>query len=145
MTSAMYDLQRIVFDRLKTDTNITALVAARIYDHVPARAGTEGKNIAPDFPYISFGASSATDDDAEGLIAGEFSLQIDIWSQHTGSKKEAYKIVDAVKKSLHHYDVDMGVNALADMRVVLRRVIDDPDGVTSHGIVQIEAMIEEND
>lgn len=141
----MEDLQRVVFERLNADSRVSELIAGRVFDHVPGRAGIAGKDITPEFPYISFGPADVIDDDAEGIIAGEHSLQIDIWSQYSGGKKEAYRIVDIVKKSLHHFEADLSGNALVDMRVVSRRVIDDPDGITSHGIVQLEAMIEEND
>jgi hypothetical protein len=37
----------------------------------------------------------------------------------------------------------MGDYGLVEMRVDLAQVVSDPDGLTSHGIVQVTALIEE--
>jgi hypothetical protein len=41
--------------------------------------------------------------------------------------------------------VIMTTVTVADMRVTLAQVMDDPDGITSHGVVQVECRIEEAD
>jgi hypothetical protein len=139
--SASTALQKLLYDALRADVAVSAMIGGRVYDRVPS----EEQRIADTgaaFPYISFGAYDFTPDDAECIYSGEHTIQLDIWSQAVG-KVEAKTITDAVRQLLHDYEADMGEYGLVDMRVVLAQVISDPDGLTSHGIVQVTALIEE--
>jgi len=128
-------LQTLIFQRLTTQAGVVALVGTRTYDHPPADVS---------FPYLSFGASDVTEDDADCITGRIETVQIDVWSRAKDGKREAKAIADAVKDALHRWDGNMTTGALAMMRVVLVRVIDDPDGITSHGIVQVECHVEED-
>jgi len=48
-----------------------------------------------------------------------------------------------IYKALHEQELMLAENALAEIRVDFRRVLMDPDGVTSHGVVMVTATIEE--
>ncbi|MGF7005799.1 DUF3168 domain-containing protein [Aminobacter sp. BE322] len=126
-------LQKLVHDALRADTAVAAQIAGRVYDRVPE---------APAFPYVSFGAYDFVADDAECIYAGEHTLQVDIWSRAVG-RVQAKQITDAVRRTVHGYEADMGAFGLVEMRAAFAQVIGDPDGVTSHGIVTVTAMIEE--
>lgn len=127
-------LQKLVFDRLLATPAVTGLIGQRVFDHPPADAA---------FPYVSFGASDYQPDDMECISGRIETLQVDIWSRAQDGKREAKMITDAVKTSLHLYPGEPEVGALVLMRVDMVRMMDDPDGITSHGIVQIEAHLEE--
>jgi hypothetical protein len=45
---------------------------------------------------------------------------------------------------LHDIDAELPTHGLTQMRVVARRVFADPDGKTMHGVVAVEALIEED-
>lgn len=128
-------LQKLVYDRLVAHAGVAALVGSRIYDAPP-----------PDvvLPFISFGPSDGVPDDADCITGLTEVLQIDCWSVQAG-KREIKEIVNAVKSALHGFEVEPDGAALVGLRVVLWRVMDDPDGVTRHGVVQIEAQMEEDD
>jgi hypothetical protein len=128
-------LQTLIFQRLTGASAVTALVAQRVYDHPPKDAV---------FPYLSFGASDSVPDDADCITGRIETLQIDIWSRAQDGKREAKAITDAVKTALHRWTGNLSVGALSMMEVTLSRVIDDPDGETSHGIVQVECHIEDD-
>lgn len=135
--SAQAELQKLILDTLKADAAVMAL-ANGVYDRVPSSPwGPDAIN-----GYISFGPTDVVDDDADCIRSGEHSVQIDCWSRRPGMV-HAKRMVDAVKAALHKQELTLTENALVDLRVTMRRVVPDPDGLTSHGIVMITAMIEE--
>lgn len=132
-------LQKLLYDALRGDAGLSAMIGGRVYDHIPA----DGQgNVTAAYPHVAFGAYDFVPDDADCIVSGDHTLQIDIWSRAVG-KVEAKQITDAVRRRLHGYEADMGAYGLVDMRVVLAQVVGDPDGLTSHGIVQVTASIEE--
>lgn len=132
-------LQKLLYDAMRADAGISTMVAGRVYDHIPTDAA--GKVTAA-FPHIGFGAHDFVTDDADCIYAGEHTIQLNIWSRAVG-RIEAKTITDAVRRLLHGYEADMGDFGLVEMRVDLAQVIGDPDGLTSHGIVQVATLIEE--
>lgn len=135
MASPSNELQTAIYDLLRLDTAVAAMVGTRIYDRVPAASDVP--------PYITFGPSDELEDDAECITSSAHSLQIDVWSEKQGGFKECKEITHAVKVALHEVAVDLPTHALVEMRVTQRRHLRDRDGITSHGVVTIEAMIEE--
>jgi hypothetical protein len=133
--SESWALQKIIFARLTTFAPLQALIAARIYD-APKRDSVA-------FPYVSFGPCDITIDDADCIDGREEALQIDCWSRREGGQKQVKQIADAVKKALHEWQAEPDVGALVSMRVIKIRVFNDPDGITTHGVVTVSAMIEE--
>lgn len=117
------------------------IVRSRIIAQVPALTGvydrpTEGAA----FPYATLGASYWTDDSTECFEAREITLQIDLW--HSQSNKGiAEDLTDDIAAALKGW-ADEAVLAMHPISVSLVRVMDDPDGVSVHGVVQIEAMVE---
>lgn len=132
--SASDDLQGLIFAKLTNSADLGIMCGDRVYDNVPSK---------PEYPYISFGPSDYRPDDVECISGRVETFQLDCWSRDNGKKREARRLTDAVKSALHNVDGDLGDNALVNMRVVLVRVLDDPDGITAHGVVQVEARIEE--
>lgn len=135
--SASAELQKMIRDTLLADAAIMA-PAGGVYDRVPSDPW-KGKTA-----YISFGPSDVVDDDAECIRGGIYSVQIDVWSRDVG-QLEAKRIVDLVHRALHDRELALTANALASMRVGLRRVFLDADGLTTHGAVSVTASIEEAD
>lgn len=127
-------LQKLLYDALRADRGMRDLVAGRVYDRVPKE---------PEFPYVSFGSYDFVPDEADCIYAGEHTQQLDFWSRAAG-RVEARRLVDAARHIIKEIDdVDMGEYSLAGLRVVLARVFGDPDGLTSHGVLQVTATIEE--
>jgi len=136
MSAPDNEFQSAVFNLLVADTDVGALVGDRIYDRVP---------MAGDIPpYITFGPADATNEDADCIPSENHALQIDVWSEKQGGSKECKAITYAVKKALHEVSVNLPTHALVEMRITQRRHFRDPDGITSHGVMTVEAMIEDN-
>ena len=135
MTSPSVELQTAVYARLVANPGVAALVGSRAYDNVPEN---------PTFPYISFGPSDHFTDDSDGIPCRVETLQIDCWARDHGKLRPARELADAVKSALHEYEAEFAVNGLVEMRVTAVRVMGDPDGISAHGIVTLQAIIEEN-
>lgn len=126
------ELQGEIIKVLKADPAVAALVGTRIYDSVPASAV---------FPYISYGPSDLLQDDSGCINGVDIAVQIDTWSRGVGFP-EAKKINGAVRKALHNIDIPLPTNALVMLEHRQTSTRRDPDGLTSHGIVQLNAFIE---
>jgi Protein of unknown function (DUF3168) len=127
-------LQKLVLDTLTADLGVAYVVGDRIYDRARPNAT---------FPFISFGPTSVVlvqDDCLEGRTE---TLQIDIWSTDQAGMLQAKQICDLVIKALNGLEAELEDGYATDIRVVLSQVITDPDGITSHGVIQIEALIDE--
>lgn len=126
------ELQKVVHDLLLRSGAVNALIGDRVYDGVPQD---------PTFPYVSFGPSDFVPLDLECIDSREHSLQLDVWSRDQGRKWKCKDIVDAVHAALHLAEAQMNGAHLVQLRVTLARVFDDPDGITAHGVVSVEADI----
>ncbi|MBZ9888125.1 DUF3168 domain-containing protein [Mesorhizobium sp. BR1-1-3] len=135
MASPSTELQGLLYSTLKADLGVMALVDG-VYDNVPTTAfGTKKA-------YISFGPHDVVDDGADCIESGEHTFQLDCWSRAVG-QVACKDIVDAVKVALHERELTLTNNALVEIRVIMRRVFRDPDGLTSHGVVMVQAIVEE--
>lgn len=133
--SSSAELHGLYINTLRSNTDIMALITG-IYDRVPTDP------FKTKTAYISFGAEDSNEDDAECITGREVTTQIDVWSRAVG-KIECKRIVDLVRRALHRQPLTLTENALVDIWVTLVRVLPDPDGLTTHGVVQVTAMIEE--
>lgn len=130
--SVSTDLQAMIWRRLVADPTLAALVGGRVLDRAP---------VSTQMPFIEFGPSYARRDDAECIRAQVVTMQLDAWSEAQDGRREALLIVDALTDALHLWRGDEAV-AMGPVQVVLAQVADDPGGVATHGIVQIECQIE---
>lgn len=128
----------MVYGALKADSAVMSLVDD-IYDKVPEEAWK-----APRLAFISRGPFFGVPDDADCISGQEVTIQIDVWSRRP-NRWSCDDIVDAVRRVFHRASFDLPQGALCDVRVTLWRVIDDPDPLTTHGVVQITATVEEED
>ena len=118
------------------------IVRARIMAQVPALSGkvfdraTEGLS----YPYATLGPSYWSDTSVQCIEAREVTLQIDIWHSQS-NKGVAEDLTDDIATALRGW-ADTDALTMHPLRVSLVRVMDDPDGQSVHGVVQVEAMVE---
>jgi hypothetical protein len=132
--SASADLQKLIFDRLVADTGVHAIVADRIFDNRPDVAT---------FPCITFGPSDVVEDDAECITGRIETIQLDCWARSNARVNAVKPLVDAVKTALHLFHAEPESSALVELRVIAMRTFMDPDGLTAHGVVTVQAIMEE--
>lgn len=129
------ELQRLYYTTLTSTPAIMAL-ANGVYDKIPtAPFGTKTA-------YISFGPTDSSEDDADCISGQTITTQIDVWSRSVGSL-EAKTLTDLVRKALHRKSLALSDNALVDTSVETTRVFRDPDGITTHGVITVSALVEE--
>lgn len=135
---ASYELQRAIVTRIKADAVLSSLIVDRIYDLVPR--GDDGKVLA-DFPYVSFGDWQDTPENFDCIDASEIAVQLHVWSRDPGFR-EAKRIAKALSRCLHDADITLADNALTYLTYDGRRDLRDPDGLTSHSVVNFSAGVE---
>ncbi len=132
-TPATLDLQSAIVARLRADPDLlAALGGPRIHDGAPR--GT-------DFPYVTLGASGQSDWSDGSTEGGDVSLTLHVWSRE-GGKKEAWAIAGILMRLLHDEPLALGQHHLVTLRAAFAEVRRDPDGITEHGVVRLEALVE---
>lgn len=134
--SPSLELQQLLYSTLHDDFAISSLVNG-VYDIVQPGAFAE-----PKLAYISFGPHDYVPDDADCIIGGEHTFQIDVWSRGIGYPK-CKEIADLVKAKLHESNIELPINALASITVDSVRFLRDADGLTSRSIITVRALVEE--
>ena len=107
MPSAAWSLQKAVFAALAADAPLIALLgAARIYDDVPQSA---------DFPYLTFGQSTARDWSTASEDGSEHTITLNVWSQAKG-RNEVHEIMAAARSALHGQPLTLEGHRLINLR-----------------------------
>lgn len=133
MASPSVELQTLIFERLTTDPTVTALIGNRVHDGLPEDEV---------FPFVSFGPSDWSPEDADCIAGRRETIQLDVWTRDNRRLWKAKEIADAVAGSLHSFDGELPTHALSDMEVTRVQVMPDPDGRTAHATVTLEAHVE---
>lgn len=133
MSDPSLDLQGAIVTALKADGDVAALVGARIYDRIPP---------APDFPYVSYGSDQVLQDDPGDCGAGyEVFVTLDVWSRAVG-QPQMKRIGGAIRSRLHDAELDLDGNRLVLLEHRGTRYLDDPDGLTHHGVLEFRALVD---
>lgn len=140
MSSAV-EFQDMILARLKAFSDVQVIVAGRVIDGpLPA-----GKDAQPDtlFPCVTFGASTTIEDEEECVEGRIDDIQLDCWTRENGKLWTVRRLADAVRKALHNYEGSLATATIVSCRVTLISCFRDPDGITSHGVVNVRGLIEE--
>ncbi|KQR77581.1 DUF3168 domain-containing protein [Rhizobium sp. Leaf341] len=129
MASPELEIQGEVVRLLKADATVTGLVTTRIYDQPPT---------SPPFPYINIGEAQTLRRDATCLEGGDIYLTMHAWSRAVGFP-EVRRIADAMVEALHLAPMTLSTNRFISIMHRQTRVLRDPDGLTSHAVVEFLA------
>lgn len=132
MTAPVMEIQKLILETLTGDPAVMAIATA-VYDNVPSDAVK---------PYISFGPADQIAADAARVTASEHFLQLDVWSARK-PRAECAELCQAARAALHRRDLFLQGHALVAIRVPQVRILRDPDGLTNHGILSLEILVEE--
>lgn len=139
MASPALELQGAIVGALKGAAAVSAIVGSRVYDHVP-RSPASGE-ITAAFPFVAISAWQEITDDAECIDGSEVNVTIDAWSRAVGMP-EAHRLAAAVKDALHNAELSLTENALVMLDHETTRTLRDPDGITSHAVLNFRAFVE---
>lgn len=126
---------------MRAGRTLRQLVMARLIEQVPDLGGRvydRAMETTP-YPYATLGPSYWTDDSVECIPGREQTVQIDVWG--SGNKGVVEDIVDDAAAALDGW-VDTDALTMHPLRVVLARVMDDPQPGVVHGVLQVEAALE---
>ena len=121
-------VQSAVYGVLVADAGVTALVGARVYDHVPSNAV---------FPYLSIGEAEAEPFDDKTKSGMMQALEIHTWSRARGAT-ETKDVMAAVAAALHRAGLTVTGHELAWIRFTKSEVMLEDDGLTRHGVQTFE-------
>ena len=131
------ELQGLIIATLKASASVSALVDG-VYDRPPQASIAWG---GPKQAYISLGPTDIVVEDGDCIYGENHNVQIDVWSRTVG-QVDTKKIVAAIKGALHDQAFSFTDNGFVEMLLKNYRIMADPDGMTTHGSMQFECMID---
>lgn len=135
MASPELELQGAIVARLKADLGLMALING-VYDQPPDTAFATPKE-----SHVTIGEAQFLRDDATCVNGGEVYLTLHAWSRKVGYPV-AKQIADAVAESLHLAPLTLATNHLISIMHRQTRAFRDPDGLTSHAVIDFVANVE---
>lgn len=145
MASPAEALQRAVFATLRASADMATAfgTAPRVFDAVPAPDPNEAeaayRKRVP-MPYVTIGEDDIADDSTTCERAWTATVTVHVWSRAVG-KPEAKRIGGAVETALVT-EIDIDGFVCIDATFAGARYFTDPDGVTTHGVIEIEYLID---
>jgi|TARA_R110001583_G_scaffold49594_2_gene155291 hypothetical protein len=128
-----FDLQSAIFSLLSGDSNLDSLVGNnKIFD-----------SIAPQdtaYPYVIIGLETIRDVGTKTLDGNIYNVDIDVWSQYRG-QKEIKEIMERIYNLLNNATISVSGASSIMSYVVNTVTLTEVDGITRHGIVNIDFTI----
>jgi hypothetical protein len=132
MASAELELQAAIVPLLKADATLTPLVNG-VYDQPPATSWATPKE-----GYVTIGEAQTLRDDATCLEGGRVFLTLHGWSRKVGYPA-VRAIADAVVEALHMKALAMPTHRFISIMHRQTRTFRDPDGLSSHAVIDFIA------
>jgi len=134
--SPALDLQAALVAAAQADAALTAQIGQRFYDKVPEDAV---------FPYVNFGEEQVIADLADCIEGQEIFIDLHIWARPAGSPGRVIvkRIAQSLKNVFHEAELNLAGSRLVLLEWQQLRVMQDPDGITQHGISTFRALTEE--
>lgn len=131
MTDTTVALQQAIVAAVRADAELAQLINQRIWDRPPS---------SPEKPYITIGPVDVISDDATCIDGDVITQSIDVWSTEPG-QVECRKICGAVRRLLRRLQCNQG-GLRFEIEHQATRVFPDADGITTHGVVTVQAIID---
>ena len=131
MSVGQFALQSTIYSALNNDNTLTSTLGVGVFDEV-----TEGTT----YPFVAIGEDTVTDFGTKTEDGGQFTINIHVWSQYTGSK-ETKNIMDRIHDLLHDSNLSVTGFNLVNLRFEFSDILRDPDGITRHGVMRFRAII----
>ncbi|MDX1807681.1 MAG: DUF3168 domain-containing protein [Paenisporosarcina sp.] len=130
--TAMFELQRALYERLSSDQNLLAMVTG-VFDAVDEDQP---------FPYVTIGEPSMLPFTTKQKFGEELAIVIHVWSVYDG-KKESIDILNLCLASLA---VRLSLDGFIVRKVEVDeiRVFDDTDPRIKHGVLRMKYTIQNN-
>jgi len=130
LTDPTLALQAAISGLLLGSPDVTSLLDDRIFDKIPN---------APEFPYMSFGEFQMLPELGEGIDAAQSFVTLHTWDRFKSSRATK-GLARSIIAALHDQDLTIDGGGVQSLLLQSSRVIPDPDGLTSHGILVFEIL-----
>jgi len=128
-----FDLQSAIFSLLSGDSTLDGLIGNnKIFD-----------SIAPQdtaYPYVIIGLETMRDVGTKTLDGNVYNVDIDVWSQYRG-QKEIKEIMERIYNLLNNATISVSGASSVMSYVVNAVTLTEVDGITRHGIVNVDFTI----
>ncbi len=128
-----FDLQSAIYSLLSGDSTLDGLVGNnKIFD-----------SIAPQdtaYPYVIIGLETMRDVGTKTLDGNVYNVDIDVWSQYRG-QKEIKEIMERIYNLLNNGTISVSGASSVMSYVVNAVTLTEVDGITRHGIVNVDFTI----
>jgi len=114
--------------RLKADAAVGALLGDRVYDRVPSGVV---------FPYLTIRIPQVIDEENSCSLNERVVIEIHAWSRSPGFV-ECRRMIGAAKAAVRSSALTVTGHNLSLQTVEQTRYLDDPDGLTAHGVVTFD-------
>ena len=139
MAEPTFEAIRAMFDALRANAALKALVKNQIFDRVP-------QSPPPTSPYVSLGPFYMQRDDATCISGLELFVQLDVWTwgadAANGDSINARLVSDMIAETLHNAVLPLPTNRLVNIEHRSTEVFLDVDKATQHGVVRFWISIE---
>ena len=130
-------VQDAVLTALRGDAALRALVGTRIWDTPPGPSST--------FPCVTLGEGQTIPQRSLGCFdAAEHFFRVHVWSREVGYP-QCKRIAEAVHRVLHEAEIAVSGFTLIDMAQENSVFMRDPDGKTSHSVLEFRALLDSTD
>jgi hypothetical protein len=150
MSDAELEVQRAIFETLKTAPEVVALLAnsadegsptqPAIYDHIPQVVASEDES---KFPLIGIGDDTAEPFDTDDIDGHESTVTLHIYDRYEGTKR-VKQITGAVYRALH----DSALEVIGQHTVYcfweFSGNVPDPDPMTKHGVMRFRIATQQD-
>ncbi len=131
-----FDLQSALYSLLSGDSTLDGLVGNnKIFDSVAPQDTA--------YPYVLIGTEITTDIGTKTLDGNLYNVDIDVWSQYRG-QKEIKEVMERIYILLNNVTISVsGADSVMSF-VNSSTTIVEADGITRHGIININFTIYDN-
>lgn len=148
--SAAAALKKAIFDALRADAGVAALVAANtietgsptvpaIYDFVPQAAASED---ASPFPYVAIGDDTAVEFDTDEVNGQEHTVTLHIYDRYRGTTR-VKQIQDAIYAALHDTQLAVANHNTVYCFWEFSGSVPEPEVLTQHGVSRFRIVTQE--
>ncbi len=121
-----------VWETLSQDQDVMS-IAAGVHDNVPANPGAV---------YVTLGDGERIDQSVTCIRQAQHILTLHVWSDKK-PKAECEQLSWFVEKALHLIPAHSPVHRITNVTATAGRVRRDKDGITNHGVITVQAIIQE--
>lgn len=131
MRSSLWPLQEAIYERLSNYDLLMQRVTG-VFDDAPKDQPA---------PYITMGEVTVTDWGTKISDGEEVTSTLHCWSEYPG-QREAKELLSLMLEALSSEPLSLeGGFSLDFGRMEMMQVLDDPDGITKHGVLRIRFLI----